>query len=100
MNARDDMSSIVLYFLARFIGVIDDDFSFYFWSARNQSSLAAGIDVEVLPLYIIATGDVLSHKLPMCLNFISSTTYSRTIHPRTNPNSLISFIVNLPFGFV
>ena len=70
------------------------------WSASNQSSLTARIDVEVLPIYIHYTADLLSQKLPICLNFIISTPYSSTSHPITNPTSLILFIVNLTFGFV
>ena len=81
LNARDGMSAIKFFPPAILIGVRDDDFLYCCRSARNRSSLAAGIDVEVLPLYVHETDDVLSQKLSIYLNFISSTTYSSTNHP-------------------
>ena len=100
MNARDGMSSIILSFTAMLIGVRDDAFISHYWSARNLSSIATGIYAEVLPLYVHVTADVLTQKLPMCLNLKSSTTYYSTIHPGTSPANSISFIINLSFGFV
>ena len=93
------MTAIALSFPAMLIGVRDDYFS-HFWCVRNRSRLAAGIDVEMLPLYLHATADALSQKIPICLIFIPYTTYYSTIHPRTDPASSISFIVNLTFVFV
>ena len=100
LNARDSMYDIALYFLAMLIGVRDDASLSRCWSARNRSILAARIYVEVLPIYVHATDDVFSQKLSMCLNFISSTTYSGASYPITNTSSSRSFIVNLTFGFV
>ena len=100
MYARDGMSAIALSFPAIIIGVRYDAFISSCFSESNQSILASGIDVEVLPLYLHVTSDVLLQKLPMCLKFRSSTTYYITSHPRTNPASSISFIVNIPFVFV
>ena len=86
MNARGGISAIALSFPAVIIGFRGDAFLSCCYSARNISSLASGIYVEVLPLYAHDTADVLSQKLPICLNFRSSTTYSITSHPRTNPD--------------
>ena len=52
LNVRDGMSAIALPFIAMVIGVRDDDFISRCCSAINLSSLAAGIDVEVLPMYV------------------------------------------------
>ena len=49
------------------IGVREDAFHSNCWSARNIISLAAGKKVEVLPLYVHSTADMLSQKLLMCL---------------------------------
>ena len=87
LNARDGMPDIVFYFTAMLIGVRDYDFISCCWSERNQVSLATGIDVELIYSYVNDTADVLSQNLQMCLKFISSTTYSSTSHPRTNPAS-------------
>ena len=100
LNARDRMSAIAISFPAILVGVRDNAFLSRCQSASNRSILASGIDVGVIPLYFHATSDLLSQKLPMCLNFRSSTTYSSTSHPRTNPASSSSFIVNIPFRFV
>ena len=94
------MYVIALSFPAMIVGVRGGSFSYHCWRSINWSSLAAWIDVEVLPLYVHATDNILSQKLPVCLNCRSPTTYSSTSHPRTNPASLISFIVNIHFGFV
>ena len=91
---------MALYFTAMIVWVRDDAFLSCCCSARDRNSLAYGSDVKVLPLYVHTTDDVLSQKLPMCLNAKSSTTYYSTIHPRIYPANSILFIVNLPFGFV
>ena len=97
LNDRDGMSAITLYFPAILVGVRYDAFLSCCRSANNRSIIAASIDAEVLPMYVYATVDVLSQKLPTCLNFISSATYSSTSHPRTNPASSRSFIVKSTF---
>ena len=74
-NARDVMSAITLYLPAMLIGVRYDVFLSSCRSSKNRISLATGIGVEVLPLYLQATDGVFSQKLTMCLKFRSSTTY-------------------------
>ena len=93
------MYAIALSFTSMLIGVRDDAFLSNYQSARMKSILSSGIDVDVLPLYVHATDDLLSYKLQMCLNFKSTTKYYRTSHRITNPDNSRSFIVNLPFGF-
>ena len=100
LNAHGGMTSITLSFSDMLIVVRGGDFLYHCWSERNRSHLASGVDVEVLPLYVHVTSDVLPQKLPMCLNFRSSTTYSSTSHPRTSLTSSGFFIVNIHFGFV
>ena len=63
MNECDSMSAIALSFLAMLIGVWDDDFISLCRGARNRSSLDDGIDVEVLPIYVHYSADVLSQKI-------------------------------------
>ena len=60
LNARYGMSNIALYFPAILVRVGGDAFLSRCRSAIKRSSLAAGIDVEVLPLYFHSTADVFS----------------------------------------
>ena len=57
-----------------------------------------GIDAEVPPLYDHGTVDVLSQKLPICLNSKSTRTYYSTSHTNNGPSNSRSLIVNSPFG--
>ena len=94
------MSAVAFYFTDILVGVKDDDFLSRCQIVSKRSSLATGIDVEVILWCFHATDDVLPQKIPMCLNVKSSTIYSITIHPITNPYNSRFFIVNLPFVFV
>ena len=100
LNSRDGMSAIALYFHTILIGVRDDIFLSGCHNAMKISSMDAGIDVEVLPLYVHATADVLSQNIPMCLKVKSFMTYSSKIHPSNIPTNSRLFIVNPPFEFV
>ena len=60
LNACDCMSAIEFPFPDMLIGVRDNSFLSSFHSSRNRGILVAGIDAELLPLYVYATADVLS----------------------------------------
>ena len=81
------------------IGVRYDDFIYFCRSASKKSSLAIGIDVNVIPLYFNEITNELSQKISMCLNVQPPIKYSSTSHPRTNPANSKLFIVTLTFGF-
>ena len=91
---------MALSFPAIFMGVSEDACLTRCRSESKRSSLAAAMDVEVLPLYAHATADVLSQNMPTCLKVRSGTTCSKTNQPSTRPASSRSLMVSLPCGFV
>ena len=70
------------------------------WNARKQSSMAAGMEVEVLPMYVHTTDGVLSKNLLVCLKDNHPETYSSTRHSKTRPDNSRSSIVSFLFEFL
>ena len=66
LNVNGGMSTITLSFFSMLVKMRYEAFLFFCWNGRTRGSLASGIDVGVLPLYVHVSADEMSQKLPMC----------------------------------
>ena len=98
MNARDDMSAMSFCRPGMWIGMNDEARRSRMRRWRNRRSAPAATDVVVDPLVSHAIADVLSAKMPICLNSRDGKVSSATSQPNTIPASSRSLIVSEPLS--